>query len=178
MNERELSEPVDLADQIVALRPRLVGFARSLTRDATSAEDLAQETVARALAARWRFKPGTNLKAWLFRIMRNTFLNVLRDSAARPRLVPLDELAGERAGSKADPSSPVEADVIMRADLGRIGEAYRTLPSTFAFPLYLTAVEELTYAEVATILDIPIGTVMSRVYRARRRLMSLLAGTD
>ena len=178
MSQREASEPVDLPDQIVALRPRLVGFARSLTRDVSSAEDLAQETMARALAAQWRFHPGTNLKAWLFRIMRNTYLNVLRESTTRPRLISLEELAAEPAGSQAGASNPVESDVIVRADLRRLGEAYRRLPSAFAIPLYLTAVEELSYAEVATILDIPIGTVMSRVYRARRRLMHLLAGSD
>jgi len=178
MSEREASEPADLPDQIVALRPRLVAFARSLTRDLSSAEDLAQETMARALAAQWRFQPGTNLKAWLFRILRNTYLNLLRESSTRPRLVSIEELAGEPGSSHADASNPVEADVIVRADLTRIAEVYRTLPSAFAIPLYLTAVEELSYAEVATILGIPIGTVMSRVYRGRRRLMSLLAGSD
>ena len=178
MSQRGASEPVDLPDQIVALRPRLVGFARSLTRDVSSAEDLAQETMARALAARWRFQPGTNLKAWLFRIMRNTYLNMLRESTTRPRLISFEELAGEPGGSQADASNPVESDVIVRADLRRIGEVYRRLPSAFAIPLYLTAVEELSYAEVATILDIPVGTVMSRVYRARRRLMLLLARSD
>lgn len=178
MSEREASEPFDLPDQIVALRPRLIGFACSLTRDRSSAEDLAQETMARALAAKWRFQPGTNLKAWLFRIMRNTYLNVLRESTTRPRLISLEELAGEPPDSQADTSSLVESDVILRADLRRIGEVYRTLPSAFAIPLYLTAVEELSYAEVAAILDVPIGTVMSRVYRARRRLMSLLAGSE
>lgn len=178
MSENTAGEAIDLPEQIVAMRPHLVRFAYSLTHDGAAAEDLAHETVARALAARWRFQPGTNLKAWLFRILRNTFLNALRDSATRPRLISLEELTGERAASPADASSPVEADVIIRADLERIGEAYRKLPATFAIPLYLSAVEELSYAEVAAVLDIPIGTVMSRIYRARRRLMSLLAGSD
>lgn len=66
--------------------------------------------------------------------------------------------------------------MIERADLRRIADVYRTLPSAFAIPLFLTAVEELSYAEAASILDVPIGTVMSRVYRARRLLMSRLAG--
>ena len=72
--------------------------------------------------------------------------------------------------------NPVEAQVIERAELRRIADVYRTLPPTFAVPLFLTAVEELSYAEAALILDIPVGTVMSRVYRARRLLMSRLAG--
>jgi len=179
----EVSEPrpgeaFELPDQIVALRPRLARFARSLTRDEGSAEDLTQETMARALAAQWRFQPGTNLKAWLFRIMRNTYLNTLRDAATRPQLVSLDEFGPEPASSRADAFNPVEADVILRADLRRIGEAYRTLPSALAVPLYLAAIEELSYAEVAAILDIKVGTVMSRIYRARRRLIAQLARSD
>ena len=71
MSEANPQEEGDVAAQIVGLRSRLVRFAWSLTRDSESAEDLAQETIARALAARWRFQPGTNLKAWLFRILRN-----------------------------------------------------------------------------------------------------------
>jgi RNA polymerase sigma-70 factor (ECF subfamily) len=72
--------------------------------------------------------------------------------------------------------NPVEARVIERAELKRIADVYRTLPATFAVPLFLTAVEQLSYAETASILDIPVGTVMSRIYRARRLLISRLAG--
>ncbi len=178
MSEPNAGEAIELPEQIVALRPRLARFARSLTRDEASADDLTQETIARALAAQWRFQPGTNLKAWLFRIMRNTYLNTLRDSASRPQLVSLDEFGAEPAGSRAEAFNPVEADVILRADLRRIGQAYRTLPSVLAVPLYLAAIEELSYAEVAAILDIKVGTVMSRIYRARRRLIAYLARSD
>ena len=164
----------DLADEIVDMHPRLLRFARSLTRDYAMAADLAQETVARALAAKWRFQPGTNLKAWLFRILRNIHLNVLRSAANGPSLVSIEDLVTEPTGAHDQGSNPVEAEVIRRADLRRIAEVYRTLPPVFALPLYLTAVESLSYAEVADILDVPVGTVMSRVYRARRLLMSRL----
>lgn len=176
MSERNIEAAGDLADQIVGLHPRLLRFAHSLTRDREAAADLAQETIARALASQWRFQPGTNLKAWLFRIMRNIHLNILRASATRPGLVSIEELVGEPAGSNGENFNPVEAKVIVRADLRRIGEAYRTLPAAFAIPLHLVAVEELSYAEVAAILAVPIGTVMSRIYRGRRLLMSRLAG--
>lgn len=176
VSERSPQEAGDLAAQIVELQPRLLRFARSLTRDFQVAEDLAQETVARALASQWRFQPGTNLKAWLFRILRNVYLNVIRSAKSQPALVSIEELVPEPFGVQPHGWNPVEAEVIERADLRRVADAYRSLPTTFAVPLYLTAVEELTYAETASILDIPVGTVMSRVYRARRLLMSRLAG--
>jgi RNA polymerase sigma-70 factor (ECF subfamily) len=169
-------EEEDLATQIVEQQPRLLRFAWSLTRDREAAEDLAQETIARALASQWRFQPGTNLKAWLFRILRNLHLNVLRAAGTHPALVSIEELVVEPAGAHEQNLNPVEARAIERAELRRIADIYRTLPPAFAVPLYLTAVEELSYAEAASILDIPVGTVMSRIYRARRLLISRLAG--
>jgi RNA polymerase sigma-70 factor (ECF subfamily) len=175
VSETNPDEEGSLAAQIVQLRPQLLRFAWSLTRDREVAEDLAQETIARALAAQWRFQPGTNLKAWLFRILRNVQLNLLRAAGTRPAVVSIEELAAEPVGLH-DHLNPVEARVIERANLRRIAAAYRTLPSAFALPLYLTAIEELSYAEAASILDIPIGTVMSRIHRARRLLVSRLMG--
>ena len=165
----------DVAAQIVQLRVRLVRFAWSLTHDSETAEDLAQETIARALGSRWRFQPGTNLKAWLFRILRNVHLNALRSAGTHPAMISIEELVAEPAGHDDGPN-PVEARVIERADVRRVAEVYRSLPPAFAIPLYLTAVEGLSYAEAASILDVPVGTVMSRVYRARRLLLSRLVG--
>ena len=176
MSDRNLEEEGDLAAQIVGLRPRLVRFAWSVARDREAAEDLAQETIARALASQWRFQPGTNLKAWLFRILRNIHLNVLRAARTHPALVSIEELVAEPVSPHEHNLNPVEARVIERADLRQIADVYRTLPPKFAVPLFLTAIEELSYAEAASILDIPVGTVMSRVYRARRLLISRLAG--
>jgi len=176
VSERSPEEEANLAAEIVKLRPRLLRFAWSLTRDREAAEDLAQETIARALASQWRFQPGTNLKAWLFRILRNIHLNLIRAAGTHPALVSIEELVVEPAGQAEHKSNPVEARVIERAELRRIADVYRTLPPTFAIALYLTAVEELSYAETASILDIPVGTVMSRIYRARRLLLSRLAG--
>jgi RNA polymerase sigma-70 factor, ECF subfamily len=174
MSEGRPEPERDLATQIVKLQPRLLRFAWSLTRDRQAAEDLAQETIARALASQWRFQPGTNMKAWLFRILRNIHLNDLRAAGTHPALVSIEELVVEPAGPQAQNFNPVESRVIERAELTRVADAFRTLPPAFAVPLYLTAVEELTYAETASILDIPVGTVMSRVYRGRRLVISRL----
>ena len=175
MGEMSPDPQGDLAGQIVGMQPRLLRFAWSLTRDREAAEDLAQEAIARALASQWRFQPGTNLKAWLFRILRNAHLNVIRAARTHPNLVSIEELVGEPATPHEHYLSPVEASAIERAELKRIADVYRTLPPAFAAALYLTAIEELTYAEAASILDIPVGTLMSRVYRARRLLISRLA---
>ena len=169
-----LPDEDDVAAQIVLLRGRLVRFARSLTHDSEAAEDLAQETIARALGSQWRFQRGTNLKAWLFRILRNVHLNALRSVGTHPAPISIEELVAEPTSRDEDPN-PVEARVIERAAVRRIAEIYRSLPPAFAIPLYLTAVEGLSYAEAASILDVPVGTVMSRVYRARRLLLSRLA---
>ncbi len=168
-HDREAAE--DLAQET-----RLLRFALSLTHDREAAEDLAQETIARALASQWRFHPGTNLKAWLFRILRNIHLNVVRADGSHPTVVSIEELVAEPVGPHAHATSPVEARVVERAELTQIASAFRTLPAIFAIPLYLTAVEDLSYAETASILDIPVGTVMSRVYRARRLVISKLNG--
>jgi RNA polymerase sigma-70 factor (ECF subfamily) len=163
-----------LADQIAALQPRLLRFAWSLTRDQHEAADLAQETVLRALGSQWRFSPGSNLKAWLFRILRNLYLNRQRSASAHAETVPFDDL-DLHLGRSDQQANPVERAVLIKAELEDVVAAFRSLPALYAGPLHLTAVEELTYAETATILDIPLGTVMSRVYRGRRLLLARLA---
>ena len=163
-----------IADQIAALQPRLCRFAWSLCRDREEAADLAQETVLRALGSQWRFTPGTNLKAWLFRILRNLYLSRQRSASAHAQTVLFDDLDANLG--LADPqANPVERSVIVKADLEDVLAAFRRLPALYAAPLHLTAVEGLTYAETARILDIPTGTVMSRVYRGRRLLLARLA---
>jgi RNA polymerase sigma-70 factor (ECF subfamily) len=159
-----------VADEIVELQPRLHRFARSLTQDPEEAADLAQETTARALGAVRSFRPGTNLRAWLFRILCNTYLNQRRAARRRPVAGPLDDLE-----AAAGDAPTVEQDVLVRAELRDVLEAFRGLPERYATPLYLTAVEERSYAEVARELGIPIGTVMSRIHRARQLLLSRLA---
>lgn len=128
----------------------------------------------RALGSLRSFKPGTNLQAWLFRILRNTYLNQRRTARRHPESgnAPPPAAAAKSNGSGLH---PVEHDVIVRAELRAVAEALRRLPERYATPLYLTAVHERSYAEVASELNIPIGTVMSRIYRARQMLLASLA---
>ncbi len=161
-----------VADEIVDLQPRLYRFARSLTGDAEEASDLAQETTARALGALRSFTPGTNLRAWLFRILRNAYLNQRRAARLHPGPAALSPTDLEPpAGSLR----PVEHEVLVRAELTAVLAAFRSLPERYATPLYLTAVEGKSYAEVAHELGVPIGTVMSRIHRARQMVLTRLA---
>ena len=163
-----------VAHEIVSLQPNLYGFAWSLTGDAEEAADLAQEATARALGARHSFTPGTNLKAWLFRILRNLHLNRGRSERLHLKALSIEQVS-DQAASTAAASKPLEHEVLVRAELSAVLRAFRDLPEVLRIPLYLTAVEGMRYAEVARQLGIPIGTVMSRVYRARRRLLARLA---
>ena len=170
----ELPDPAARAEasqyEIAAYTPRLIAFAVSLGNDRADAEDLAQETCIRALGARYRFTPDTNLKAWLFTILRNLHLNSRRNQGSRPRVIPLETLSLERSAGAG--IGDAEFIALRRADHAEMIRAFRTLPPTFAVPLHLAAVEDMTYAAIAALLDIPIGTVMSRIYRARRLLIS------
>ena len=162
----------ELADEIAAEAPRLRNFAYSLTHDAADAEDLVQDTVTRALAASHRFERGTNLRAWLFTIARNLHLTRARQAARRPS-ISMEDLVTELPDSPGV-LDPVEQEVLARAEVGELMAAFRSLPPLFAEPLRLTAIEELTYQETADHLGVPIGTVMSRIYRGRRLLLRRL----
>jgi RNA polymerase sigma-70 factor (ECF subfamily) len=161
---------------MVALQPRLLRFATSLAHNESDAEDLVQETYARALTAQGSFIPGTNLRAWLSTILRNLYISGRRRAALRPQTI-LDEAdSGRLVSGSVD--HDVERLVIARADLDRVAEAFRSLPPVFAAPLRLVVTDELSYAEVARRLDIPVGSVMSRVYRGRRLLAQRLMETS
>ena len=120
------------------------------------------------MAARERYRPGTNLRAWLFTILRNVQRNRKRQALRRPGVCELGELDGHLV------APPVDADVIARSEAAEVLAALRRLPPRFAAPLHLLALEQLSYAEIAAVLEIPLGTVMSRIYRARHLIAEQL----
>jgi RNA polymerase sigma-70 factor (ECF subfamily) len=145
---------------------RLFNFAHWLTRNRDEAEELVQETYVKALKGFSSFQPGTNFKAWIFRILRNTFLN--SRTGLKAATVPLDP-------QDEDPALPVESEtpetiLIDRASERIMQEAIDELPVAYREVLLLCEVEEMSYQEMAETLTIPIGTVMSRLSRARRAL--------
>jgi RNA polymerase sigma-70 factor, ECF subfamily len=152
----------------------LYGTAMRLTRRAADAEDLVQDTYLKAFRSAAQFERGTNLKAWLFTILHNTFRNMRRHDGRNP--IDVDSEAVEQAaGDSAHEFSPEQ--LLTRASLDQdLQAALDALPDTFRQAVWLRDVEELTYAEIAQVLDVPIGTVMSRISRGRRALFERLAG--
>jgi len=157
----------------------LYGFALHLARNPEDASDLVQETYARAFRARSQYRLGTNARAWLFAILRNTFLNARRADGRAPRTVPcewIDELPeGEEnelpIRDSADPHRCFLND-LLRED---IEKALAELPEEFRSAVVLCDVEEMSYADIADVLGVPIGTVRSRIHRGRAILQRKLS---
>jgi RNA polymerase sigma-70 factor (ECF subfamily) len=153
--------------------------ALRMTRSEAEAEDLVQETYIRAFRFRHQFTPGTNLKAWLFRILTNTFINQYRRKAARPETTELDDVEESilyrhmRDVSPGSTSPDPEAELIDNTLSSEVKEALEALPEKFRTTLLLD-VEGFSYKEIAEMLDIPIGTVMSRLHRGRKFLQKRL----
>jgi RNA polymerase sigma-70 factor, ECF subfamily len=144
----------------------LYNFARWLSGDADEARDLVQETFAKALKGFGSFREGTNFRAWMFAILRNTFLTS-RTGLERRNTSQADEEGFEETMVSAD--NP-ELTLIRRADTEMVQEAIAKLPATFRDVLLLADLEEMRYQEVADVLGIPMGTVMSRLSRARKQI--------
>jgi RNA polymerase sigma-70 factor (ECF subfamily) len=147
-----------------------------LTRNRADAEDLVQDTVVKALRFRDRFAAGTNLRAWLYTILHNTWRNRVRDTARES--VDVDSDRVEEIASRAD--GPVEIEtperVLLRSTMDvDLREALDALPEAFRQAVWLRDVEDFSYADIARMLDVPIGTVMSRISRGRRLLFEKLA---
>jgi RNA polymerase sigma-70 factor (ECF subfamily) len=150
----------------------LYGTALRLTRQAQNAEDLVQDTYLKAFRSAHQFEPGTNLKAWLFTILHNTHRNMRRHDGRSP--VEVDSEAVDRAVDVAGLDDSPE-QLLARASLDAdVQAALDGLPEAFRQAVWLRDVEELSYADIARVLDIPIGTVMSRISRGRRGLYEML----
>ena len=174
------SEPVadaedDFAREAMTYVDSLYGTALRLTRRPADAEDLVQETYLKAFRASSQFERGTNLKAWLFTILHNTFRNLRRHDIRSPVEVDSEtvEQAADVAAEDHTPEQLLTRDTL-NADLQAALDA---LPDAFRQAVWLRDVEEFSYAEIAKIVGVPIGTVMSRISRGRKLLYERLAGT-
>ncbi len=158
------------AEALQFLEP-LFATAMRLTRNRADAEDLVQDTYVKAFRARRQFKAGTNLKAWLFTILHNTYRNMRRHDGRNP--VEVDSEYVDQAPQPAHEYTPEQ--LLTRDTLDAdLQQALDALPEAFRQAVWLRDVEELTYAEIAQVLDVPIGTVMSRISRGRRALFERL----
>jgi len=180
---RKNSRESGFEDLALPLFPALYNLAFWLARNPTDAEDLVQETVLKALRGFASFEPGSNFKAWIFRILRNTYLTSRTGLAAR-RTVALEDELNDRSesGTALYPEGAIdrgtpELNLVRLADRALLQAAMEKLPPPLLEVILLCDVEEMKYREIATVLDIPMGTVMSRIARARTALReSLTAG--
>ncbi len=158
---------------------QLYGAAMRMTRNPADAEDLVQETYTKAFAAFRSFEQGTNLRAWLFRILRNTYINAYRKAQREPLSTSADELSDpqllEVDARSTGGTRSAETEALERLGDTEIIEAMQALPEDFRTAVYLADVEGFSYKEIAEIMETPVGTVMSRVHRGRKSLRSLLA---
>ena len=161
------------ASEALSYIDSLYGTAMRLTRRPADAEDLVQDTYLKAFRSSAQFQRGTNLKAWLFTILHNTFRNMRRHDGRNP--IDVDsEIVEQAAADSSHEFSPEQ--LLTRASLDAdLQAALDALPEAFRQAVWLRDVEELSYAEIAGVLDVPIGTVMSRISRGRRALYDRLA---
>lgn len=154
-------------DSLVAVLPRLRTLALALTRNRADAEDLVHDAVTNALAARDSFEPGSNFSAWIYRIMRNRFISIVRKRRPTSSIEEVSEAA-----------MSVAASCEHRLMLRELGKAFYTLPFDQREALVMVAVHNLSYGEIASATDCAIGTAKSRAFRARRKLEALCELSD
>ncbi len=175
-----MADQATFEDDAMQYAPQLYSAALRMTRNPADAEDVVQETFLKAYRAYHTFQAGTNLKAWLYRILTNTYINRYRKQQRRPSEVELGDLEdfylfkrlGESGGAGAERSAEEEAlDRFVDAD---VRAALEALPENFRLPVLLADVDGFSYKEIAEIMDVPIGTVMSRLHRGRKALQKRL----
>lgn len=175
-----MADQATFSEQAMPYMDSLYGAALRMTRNPSDAEDLVQETFLKAYRGFGGFEQGTNLKAWLYRILTNTYINIYRAKKRRPDETDLDEVEDlylyRRLGGleAANAGRSAEDELLELFTDSEVKDALESLPESFRFVVLLADVEGFAYKEIAEILEIPIGTVMSRLHRGRKALQKAL----
>ncbi|MEM9041686.1 MAG: sigma-70 family RNA polymerase sigma factor [Actinomycetota bacterium] len=175
-----MADQADFAEQAMQYAPQLYSAAMRMTRNRADAEDLVQEAYLKGFRSFHTFTEGTNLRAWLFRILTNTYINKYRAKQRRFDETDLDDVEDlylyKRMSTAGDPSLGRSAEDSLMTILpdDEVKQALEALPDNFRMPVLLADVEGFAYKEIAEILDIPIGTVMSRLHRGRKAMQKAL----
>lgn len=167
-------------EQALPFMDQLYAAAMRMTRNPPDAGDLVQETYAKAFSSFAQFKQGTNLKAWLYRILTNSYINSYRKAQRQPYQNPIEELEDWQLGSaesitQGRTTRSAEAEAIDHLPDSDVKDALQSIPEDFRLAVYLADVEGFAYQEIADIMKTPVGTVMSRLHRGRRLLRERLA---
>ncbi len=175
-----MADQATFAEDAMPLMDGLYSAAMRMTRNAADAEDLVQETYLKAFNAYERFETGTNLKAWMYRILTNSYINAYRKKQRRPDESDIDDIEDlylyRRLGGaeSAVLSRSAEDQLLEMFGEDEVKLALEDLPEHYRMPILLADVEGFAYKEIAEILDVPIGTVMSRLHRGRKQLQKRL----
>ena len=167
-------------EQAIPFMDQLYAAAMRMTRNPADASDLVQETYVKAYSAFGQFEQGTNLKAWMYRILTNTFINGYRKNQRNPYQNTIDDLEDWQLGSaetltQSRSTRSAEAEAIDHLPDSDVKDALQSIPEDFRLAVYLADVEGFAYQEIADIMKTPVGTVMSRLHRGRRLLRDRLA---
>ncbi|HKL14720.1 MAG TPA: sigma-70 family RNA polymerase sigma factor [Balneolaceae bacterium] len=176
LTKKEIRKQSDFNEEIIPHLDALYNFGLRLTSDPNDAEDLVQDTIVKAYRFFSSYEKGTNAKAWLFRILKNSYINNYRRKSKKPQQVDYDEVATFYETIRAERTDTSDLEDTMYRELidDDITNALDQIPEDFRTVVLLCDVEDFTYEEIANMLDVPIGTIRSRLHRGRNLLKAQL----
>ncbi len=176
LTTKEIKKQRDFNDEILPHLDALYNFALRLTSDPNDAEDLVQDSIVKAFRFFSSYEKGTNAKAWLFRILKNSYINSYRKKSSKPQEIDYDEVASFYETIRAERTNSSDLEDKMFGELidDDLTRALEEIPEDFRTVVLLCDVEDFTYEEIANMLDVPIGTIRSRLHRGRNLLKAQL----